>query len=606
MSIGNALLSGVRAARPQVTTNAPASSVEFIEAPWGLRMRLFPVQRVILKAHYGEELDSKTKFKFNPDFRRQKVYEMTEVEYLRYLHEEGRCNIKEVIPGKPRREMNLCLGRRSGKTTISASVGGDMVRQLILKNDPRDYYGLPPTNPIQLVAVATDKEQAGILYQEVSGHFRGCPFFAPYTANNTQSYARFQTPDDISKYGSYADDPTARATIRFTFKSCVAKGLRGSGNIYIVLDEVAHFTDEGESSAEKVYEAVVPAAAAFSHKNPADKSQAIGPVESVIILISSPMGRQGLFYQKFMQAWEPGSDNMLSVRAPTWEVNPSVEASFLESRYRDNPNSFFTEFGGQFSDRAMGWLEGPEEIRPCIDPTARPAQFGIPRKSYYVGIDVGLSTDGTAVAIGHLDGDRIVTDLVDQIKAGEGRYVNQSRLEFDEVADWIYGLSKKFSFREGMFDQWAGIPFQQALAKRGLPQLKSVAMTADKSSEIYRNFKNMLWDKRVQLYNYPVPQGEEFCDYIRELLELQATYHSKHILTVEAPKIKGKHDDLSDALARMVWLASNAMSGGKSIASPISSLPSFLRPVSVSPLSVLKSRRSGSDIKRMVPKGRFR
>ena len=31
--------------------------ITFIEAPWGLNMKLFPVQKVILKVHYGLPLD---------------------------------------------------------------------------------------------------------------------------------------------------------------------------------------------------------------------------------------------------------------------------------------------------------------------------------------------------------------------------------------------------------------------------------------------------------------------------------------------------------------------------------------------------------------------
>ena len=31
--------------------------ITFIEAPWGLGLKLFPVQRIIIKAHYGMALD---------------------------------------------------------------------------------------------------------------------------------------------------------------------------------------------------------------------------------------------------------------------------------------------------------------------------------------------------------------------------------------------------------------------------------------------------------------------------------------------------------------------------------------------------------------------
>ena len=50
------------------------------------------------------------------------------------------------------------------------------------------------------------------------------------------------------------------------------------------------------------------------------------------------------------------------------------------------------------------------------------------------------------------------------IKAGEGIYADKERLEFDDVADWVLG--SLMSISRGIFDQ-AGIPFQQALEKRG-------------------------------------------------------------------------------------------------------------------------------------------
>ena len=117
-------------------------------------------------------------------------------------------------------------------------------------------------------------------------------------------------------------------------------------------------------------------------------------------------------------------------------------------------------------------------------------------------------------------------------------------------------LTKKFYIAEGIFDQWAGIPLEQALAKRGLGQMKSVQMTRQLTSQIFQNFKDMMWDQRLKLYDDPHPEENGHEPYIQELLELQAKVQSKHIITVEAPQVQGKHDDMSDALTRMVWLAS--------------------------------------------------
>jgi hypothetical protein len=555
MSLSSVAISA--SARAGKKSEKDADIIEFVESPWGLKMALFPVQRVILKAHYGLELDDEKTFEIS-DWTRTKIETHTEKSYLKKLFDEGRCNIGEVIPGVQRREMILSIGRRSGKTTISACIAAYETYKLIKKEDPQKYYGLPSSNNIQIISVATDKDQAGLLYQEVSGHYRSCAFFGPYTANNTLSYARFQTPADVEKYGRYIEDASAKATLKVTFRSCVAKGLRGAGNICVILDEVAHFTETGQSGAEEVYNAVVPSTSAYSPKDPKNPTNPIGEVEGRIILISSPLGKQGLFYSLFMIGMGGGGAgaNILAVQAPTWEVNPTVPAQEFEKHYLKNAAVFFTEYGGEFTDRTRGWITDANDLLVCIDSELEAKKSAPARKPHFMGIDLGLVGDGTAVAIGHIEDGVIVIDLVAQIKAGEGVYQNKERLDFDEVADWVFEFTQKFFITEGMFDQWAGIPFQQALEKRGLKNLTSHNMTKQLTSQMYQNFKDMMWDQKLKLYDKKdTSKGHE--PYIEELLELQLTVHSKNLITVEAPQTKGKHDDMSDALVRMAWVASN-------------------------------------------------
>lgn len=563
-----------------------ADIIEFAESSWGLGFNLYPVQKVILKAHYGLPLNTREKSVDVRNWRGERLYSLTEADYLAYLHSEGRSNIREVVEGEERRELILSIGRRSGKTAMAALIAAYETYKLIKKGSPQAYYGMPSGKTIQLISVATDKEQAGLLYQDVSGHFRNCDYFSPYTANNTMSYARFQTPTDIDKSGSYRDDQSALASIKVTFRSCIAKGLRGPGNIVVILDEVAHFTDNGQSSAESVYNAVSPSIATFSPKDPDDASKPLGPSEGRMILISSPLGRQGLFYKLFQIGMRGGKagKNMLCIQAPTWEVNPTLPPEEYEKNYLKDAVAFFTEFGAEFTDRTRGWIERERDLVACVDPHRRPVIQAAPRVPHYLGLDLGLAGDASAVAIGHVEGDNVVADLVDQIIAGEGDFVDKERLDLEhDVVPWVYNLSRRFYIVEGLFDQWSGIVLEQALHRKGLKQIKMAQMTKPLNSQIFKNFKDLMHDGRLLLYDWPIPPGAQHCSYIAELLELQQTQHSKYIITVEAPNIEGKHDDRSDALVRMVWVATQHMGKQKVMAGASSGRTAHQR-----------SRRAGS------------
>lgn len=573
--------------------------ISFVEGPFGLSQPLYPVQRVILKAYYGLALDDNpfgvdldapidprhpayadiAETRLRPDdpeygtyrhrvvvtdFRRQKRRVFTEAGYLRMLYEEGRCNIREVTPGVQRFELILAIGRRAGKTQMSAIITAYEVARLISLDDPQAYYGLPRGEEILLTTVATGEDQAGILFNKANGYLKLRDFYAPYLANSTMSYARLQTPSDIRQYGRYAEDDKAGATIKITFNPCRAKGLRGHGNIIIILDEEAHFNDGGQSSAEEVYRALSPSKSAFSPKDPISR-RPIGPVEGRIIHISSPLGRQGHFYEMFQIAMGGGTaaSNMLAIQAPSWEVNPTLEASELEKEFVKDATVFFTEYGAQFSDQTRGWIENQDDLLTCVEPDRRPAARGIPRQEHYMGVDVALSGDGSAIAIGHFDDEeRIIVDVVEEIRAGEGDYAHLNRLDFEQVADWVASYCDKFLIARGIADQWAGVPFEQALMRRGLRQIEAVFFTGPLSSQVYRNFKDHLFDRKIVLYDWPIPADKsgEHCGYIQELLELQQKRRSKYIIEVEAPKSTGKHDDRSDALARMIWAASQAKS----------------------------------------------
>ncbi len=606
--------------------------LDYIEQSWGLAMRLYPVQRFLVKLYYFLPLDDQERCIEVPDmFNTRVLYTFTEKEYLAYLYNEGRCNIGEQ--DHERRDLLLAIGRRSGKTTLSGVFASYEVYRLLNLHNPQAFYGLPNGNRIQLISVATDKDQAGLLFNEVTSHLAKCEYFKPFIANNTLSHIQFRTPYDIQKYG-----PTTRhqdgkfvsfngkCTLRVTFKSCIAKGLRGSGNIVVILDEMAHFKDGGQSSAKDIYDAVTPSTAAFSPKDPANPSKPIGPVEARVICISSPLNKQGKFYELFHLAMAKGqgAENLLAIQAPTWEVNPTLPSSYYRRKYHEDPATFMTEHGAQFSDRVRGWIERESDLVSCINPAHRPKEQGAARAPHQMGIDIGLIGDGSAVAITHVENNsRIVLDYHEAWYAGVDwretnphlgmnyptdyarRLADVERLDFDEIARWILVLSKKFYITDGLFDRWNGIPLEQALIKSGFKQFRSEFFTRDQTSKMYQAVKMLLFDEKIMLYDWPIPEGSKHSPFIAELLDLQAQQMSKNIVLVAAPETTGHHDDMSDAFVRAAWLSAERLTNTKLVlgASPTGlAIPAQFRQATVAHYQLARARKHGGFTERTVPK----
>lgn len=604
--------------------------IEFVESPWGLNFQLYPVQRIVLKCLYGIALDtnpyhfdlSKQVSELHPeyssladqktgyykyrvvvtDWQKNNPQYMTEAQYLEHLYSCGRSNIRTVTPGDERHKLILSLGRRSGKTLVTSCIAAYEIYRLLLLKNPQTYYGMKDGAAIGLTTVATGREQAGLLYRELNNHFGRCNFFYPYLTHSTASYARFQTPRDVETFGDYKATKSGNPSVRVAFNSCVAKSVRGAANIVVIMDEVAFFGDSGQSSADEIWDAAVPSTATFTPKDPTTGVALKEISDAKIILISSPMGKQGLFYKMFQRGYAatPDAQDMVCIEAPTWEVNPEVPAGVFIQSYHKDPAVFFTEFGARFTDRTRGWIDVAEDLFSCIDPAARPLAYGMPRQRYYLGLDVALRGDGSAVAITHVEDGKVVLDYIEWIKAGEGKFENVDTLQFDDVADWISELSRKFYIVEGIFDQHIGIVLEQALTKRGLSQIKMKPSTPAVNSEFFQNFKNMMWDKRLVLYDYPHAEGQEHSGYILELLELQAEIKTKYRTDVEAPNMDGKHDDRADALVRSVWLATQHAMQTPLYSGVRSNMPNAPQHHNIA-LARQRAMQSGSHVQRQMP-----
>lgn len=601
--------------------------IDYIEKDWGLGMKLYPVQKAIVKLYYFLPLEDKIKtIRITDMLGEQEKYHFTEAEYIKYLYEEGRCNIGEL--DHPRQELVLSIGRRGGKTTLSSIFASYEVYRLLNLHNPQAYYGFPNGNRIQLISVAVDKDQASILFNEVTTHLAKCEYFKPYILNNTLSHIQFRTPYDIDRFGPSDKQANGKfvsfngkASLRVTFKSSIAKGLRGPSNAVVIMDEMAHYNDTGKSSADTVYAAVTPSTATYAPKDPASgmpfkrKDGSFYPVESRIISISSPLNRSGKFYELFNLAMTkgPGSQNMIAVQAPTWEVNPTVPPDYYKQRYHSDPASFMVEHGAEFSDRTKSWIERKEDLMACVDPNLRPQLSGITRQPFQCGIDIGLTNDATALTLTTISGNHIVMAYHELWQAGVDwresnphlglnysteyckRIKDEKRLDFEEIANWIDKLTHRFHITDGIFDRFYGITLDQALKKRGHNQFRCENFSRQSDSQMFQTTKLLMFDKVLRLYDYPIiGEGKKNSAPIEELLTLQSKMLTKNVIVVEAPDGAGFHDDFSDSLVRAVWLSSERMLNGKFAFSGRSVLgPNGMNRMSVKRYQMSRARKHG-------------
>jgi hypothetical protein len=124
---------------------------------------------------------------------------------------------------------------------------------------------------------------------------------------------------------------------------------------------------------------------------------------------------------------------------------------------------------------------------------------------------------------------------------------------------------------------------------------------------MYQAVKLLMFDRRLVLYDYPIPteaEGGKHSPFIAELLTLHATQRSKNIVIVEAPTAVGAHDDVSDAFVRAAWLSLERLTNTKIAARGYrNETPRQAdRPQTMYNYNMSRMRRHGVVLDRRVPR----
>lgn len=513
--------------------------VEFAEAPWGLSLKLFPVQRFILRCVYGLPLEREQKTIQVPDVTNEHIlYHLTEAEFLEWLYAEKRCNVR-LTEGRTFTELLLVAGRRASKSTIASIISNYEVYKLLRRGDPAKFYGFPPGQEIDIVNVATADDQADTVYGMTLNFARHCLYIRDRILHDTANYFDVQSDSDKRISGK------PMANINVLLGSASSNSIRGKNAIVVIMDEFAFFIDNGgRFSGSEVYKALTPSVTSFG-------------MDGKVLVVSSPYAKYGKFWERYNESFN--EQYTLMFKMYTAMMNPTIPSEILKSARRRNRISFMGEYGGEFTDSIVAWIEDESEFKKCVSP--RPMMTrGVPDVEYYMGLDLGFKNDGTAICIVHDDGKKIVLDYADvwysgssdvweqdvSIYGGCREFAAHELIKMEWIVRKVQDLDRWFPIKKGIFDQHNGYGLAELMSKAGVKQVEMEHFTDFLNSEVYELVKGLYSEQLLDLFEHPI--------LIPEMLTLEAERKSKEKTLVRKPNRPGAHDDISDAFVRACWL----------------------------------------------------
>ena len=563
--------------------------ITFIEAPWGLNFPLYPSQKFALKAFYGIPLDDQHKTIEVPTITNDKIlYRFSEVEFLQWLYDEGRCNTND-LSGKKFTEMVLVFGRRAGKSELASCISCYELYKLVKRGSPSDYYGFPADTQICITNVAPTDDQAGVVFDMVQSKTMHCAYLKQRTVNQTLTYFNLQTDSDREQLSK-----KKRASLLALAGGCASNSLRGRNNIVIVMDEMAFFIDNnGRFSGSEVYKALKPSTASFRG-------------DGKVICISSPYAKYGAFWDRYNDSFND-PDTTLMFKMYSALVNPSIDSTLLKSERRRDKVGFMCEYGAEFSDSITAWIDDELQFRACINVGQRRPSKGKTGVDYFMGVDLGLKKDGTAISIVHRDDNtkKVIVDWSDVWFSASSDVWDVERsiytdcvglkeheiIPVQEIVMKVKELCRWFPIKAGWFDQYNGYAFLEMLHGIGLKQFHMEQITDKLNNRMYQLVKTLYADQMIEFYDDSV--------LISELLLLEAERKAKHNVEVRAPNKKGAHDDISDATACAIWEAYNSYKErGENIVNGVRA-GSVMPIVSMNMFRQAKAKRHGATMTRV-------
>jgi hypothetical protein len=402
------------------------------------------------------------------------------------------CTGRTRWPTEPTREVLGLMGRRSGKTFVTAALA---IHRCVFHE-----HQLPPGTEGVFMCIAANQRQAAVLLRYVKGLLRQVPVLAREIESDTSRSITFRNGTRLE---------THAANFR---------GIRGLTVIGACVDELAFLRSSADYSAvpaEELLEALRPAMATVP--------------DAVLTLLSSPYAKRGEAYRLFDRYFGKEDAPVQVWRAATRTFNPTVSERTIRMAMERDEASARAEYFAEFRSDIDGYVSR-EIVDACTDTgiTVRPYD---PRYRYVAFVDPsGGRVDAMTLAIAHSETrDGVTAQILDCVIEVKPPF------NPDATVQRFVDVLREYRVTTVCGDRYAGEWTRQPFSRRNIRYVP-----ADQSrSDLYLALLPLLTSGRVRLLDLPA-------------LGLQLTGLERRTSTTGRDRIDhapGGHDDAANAAA---------------------------------------------------------
>jgi hypothetical protein len=408
---------------------------------------------------------------------------MTEQQLATYRE----CTGRTEPPTEPIFEAWLAVGRRGGKSFVLALIA-------VFLACFRSYAEfLQPGEVATILIVARDRAQARTIFRYCRGLLQIPMLKALIESETNESF-------ELSN------------SVVIEVATASYRSIRGRTVAALLADELAFWpTDDAAEPDYAVLDAVRPAMVTIP--------------TAMMLCASSPYARRGSLWDAFRKHF--GKDGpILFWKAPTRVMNPGVPQRVIDEAYERDPAWAAAEYGAEFRSDVDSFVSR-EAVEACVAIGCferAPVHNSI---SYRAFCDPsGGSSDSMALSIAHRDGDRVVIDLVREVRPP----FNPS-----DVVEQFSVTLKTNGISSLRADRYAGEWPAEQFRKFGI----NYEPSAKPKSELYQDLLPLINAGRVELLDHP--------KLIAQLCSLERRTARSGKDSIDHPP--GQRDDLANSVA---------------------------------------------------------